>query len=208
MKLNDTQTIFMLFFAIFWGGVFNVQAGWKAFQWPLVHFSCRPKKPKKGETDPQTEERENHNAKAVVWERVRNRVLLSFGMLNVLPLIFFGVALGALANQTAASSTCVTILKLTGYGVVPAFAAFGFYRIWLGLLECKPDCFYVKCKADLPEEYKNSEPTTAERWYPIPKGEKLKLTTAGRNLGWGFTYVGVAAVALALACWDPPFPWG
>jgi len=30
------QQVFMLFFAITWGALANVQPRWKAFQWPLL----------------------------------------------------------------------------------------------------------------------------------------------------------------------------
>ncbi|MFN0135682.1 MAG: hypothetical protein ACKVS9_06130 [Phycisphaerae bacterium] len=62
MTLNPSQTVFMLFFAIFWGALANVQPRWKAFQFPL----CRCVRPQ-------------------VWRRCALAIVL----LNLVPLGYF-----------------------------------------------------------------------------------------------------------------------
>lgn len=57
--MTTTQSIFVVFFAIFWGAVFNVQGRWKMFQ-PILSF-----------------------------QHIRHRFLFSLLILNVAPVLFF-----------------------------------------------------------------------------------------------------------------------
>jgi len=65
MALKTHQEVFMVFFAIFWGLIANVQPRWKAFQWPLMF-------------------------KLGV---VTRRVLLAFFVMDILPVVYFGLTL-------------------------------------------------------------------------------------------------------------------
>lgn len=62
MSLNTSQTVFMLFFAIFWGAIANVQPRWKAFQFPLLR---------------------------TVKPQVKKRCALAIVLLNLAPLGYF-----------------------------------------------------------------------------------------------------------------------
>ena len=57
--MTNTQTIFVVFFAIFWGAVFNVQGRWKMFQ-PILRF-----------------------------RHILHRFLFSILIVNVAPILFF-----------------------------------------------------------------------------------------------------------------------
>jgi hypothetical protein len=95
--------MFVIFYAIFWGTIGNVQGPWKMFQWPLLHLP-----------------------------HVLARLVLSMPLLNVCPIVFFAVAFFLLRNTpTDAPSqwTFLATLRQTVAGVIPAFAIFGFYRV-------------------------------------------------------------------------------
>jgi hypothetical protein len=109
--------VFMVFFAIFWGTVASVQGRWKAFQLPLASIP-----------------------------RIGRRVRLSMLLLNLLPLIFFGYVLLILSDKTPSCRTWLASLQFVIIGVLPAFAVFGFYRLWLGIIERSPDKYYFKAE--------------------------------------------------------------
>ena len=111
MKITEYE-VFMLFFAIIWGTVANVQPRWKAFQWPLL---CRHR--------PAT-----------------HRVILSVLLLNVAPLLLFAYVFWALRHHTASEPE--PILHLIIHGILPAFGVFGCYRLWLATVEAWPATFY------------------------------------------------------------------
>jgi len=183
MNKITTQQVFMLFFAIFWGFVANVQPRWKAFNWPLVF---------------------RRNQAGSSW-----RALLSMIVLNIAPALFFAHVLCALGKQEMACNTgsrWVIVL----HGVFPALAAFGFYRIWMGIVEFKPDCFYVKLydrydTNKMPREDLFSEPTYArasEYILPTPpkdisnlRHEEMPVVCLGSwtsgilNFVWGVAYI-------------------
>src|SRR5437870_760073 len=124
MQLNVMQTIFLVFFAIFWGGIFNAQVRWKAFHWSLFRFGP-----------------------------ALRRTLVSFLILNILPIVFFLFAMWALAKPIPSDVRLFQYLR----AVVPAFAIFGFYRIWLGVIEIWPKTFYAPI-GEVPETYRHFEP--------------------------------------------------
>ncbi len=170
--LAENKTVFMLFYAIAWGIVANVQGRWKAFHWPAIH-----RVPK-----------------------ARNRVLLSFLILNVLPFFFFGYALFALtkSGQTTSQRPLVAISELVIQSMLPALANFGFYRVWLGLIEWRPKVFYQTNAAHLPEEFRHVEPTI--RTSITDKKSETPILyigphTAGPNLFWGMIYFLIALIA-------------
>ena len=128
MQPNPEQQVFMLFFAIIWGAVANVQPRWKAFQWPLI-FRHKP---------------------------AFKRVALSVLLLNLVPLALFAYALWALNGPEAQARP---IAHLIGHGIIPAFALFGCYRLWLATVEAWPAAFYSATSADVPEKYRHAEPS-------------------------------------------------
>jgi len=130
--MTATQSIFILFYAIFWGFIASVQGRWKMFHWPLIKY-----------------------------RHVANRLALSFFLLNILPVLFFAMAFFMLrntpANETSQWNWGETI-KQVFTGVVPALAVFGFYRLWLAAVELWPTLFY-QCKNQQGKAIKKIEPT-------------------------------------------------
>jgi hypothetical protein len=68
LKLNDLQTIFFVFYAIFWGYIAGVQPRWKAFNFPMI----------------------------VRVPQAACRTLLAFVIFNVIPIFFLWFALKTL----------------------------------------------------------------------------------------------------------------
>jgi len=104
---------------------------------------------------------------------VSRRLILSVTLLNAAPILYFSWVL----------------LRLSGHrfsvisGILPAFAIFGFYRIWLALAGSAAGWFYYS-EAKLPPEIKEIEPAfeTWPQW------------TWFLNLLFGLIYVLVASV--------------
>jgi hypothetical protein len=116
LPLTVSQQIFILFYAITWGTAANSQPRWRAFAWGAV---CK--------------------SKEALW-----RALLSFFLLNVLPLAYFAFVLlllgsGGWANIEKWDSNAFWKALAT---TVPALSPFGFYRIWTGIVECRSQFFY------------------------------------------------------------------
>lgn len=133
MQIGFDQQVFMIFFAIFWGTVANVQPRWKAFQFPLMF-----KLP-----------------------NVCCRVQLSILLLNLLPIVYFGYVLWFTYGRgpTDTDTKFLVVAKVLIQGILPAFGMFGFYRMWLGIVELRPELFYKYTPDKLPEKYRCVEPT-------------------------------------------------
>ncbi len=132
--MNETQTVFAIFFAIFLGTVANVQPRWKAFNWPLLFLMPSGQR-----------------------GCIGHRLVLSVLALNLAPVIFFGFALWMLRGSPTDPKdwTSYTVLHVVLRGVMPAFSAFAFYRLWLGVVEFSPTCFYLSNQQDLPFTYRD-----------------------------------------------------
>lgn len=185
--MNPVQGVFMLFFAIFWGAIANVQPRWKQFQWPLVWRGLK---------------------------FVNHRVLLSVVLLNIVPMLFFGYVMHQLSfcpveKKTDATPSIGAAAAIVLCGVLPAFAVFGFYRMWLGIVELCPKCFYSPWPANeqaLPQKHWHVEPTfrlphetinpsnnSNERERPVV--ELGDCVSGWLNLVWGIVYFIIGAVA-------------
>ena len=153
--MNESQQTFLVFYAIFWGMVANVQPKWKAFQLPLI-FDFPP---------------------------ARHRVLLSFIVLNILPILFFGWTIWMLSGSSLKVNywNLGSIIELVIHSIIPAFSTFGFYRLWLGIVELKPNYFYVENSNLVPDKYRKAEPTL----------DDLTLTpkTGLRNIMFALSYI-------------------
>jgi hypothetical protein len=154
--MNDTQNVFVVFFAILWGTAANSQPRWKSFQFPLVFKSCQ----------------------------TTCRVILSIILLNILPILYFGWTLWMLSGNNLKITDWQpdTIALLLIHSVIPAFATFGFYRMWIGVVELNPTLYYFETSSNIPEKFKNiDEPTI----------ESLKLNTGAglRNIIYAFIYI-------------------
>ncbi len=93
------------------------------------------------------------------YPHVAARLGLSFALLNILPVLFFAWVLFVLRNtqtepinQWSAPQTLLQVLA----GVVPAFAVFGFYRLWLAVVEFWPTRFY-QCEGDQDDTTRRTE---------------------------------------------------
>lgn len=164
--IAENKIVFMLFFAIAWGVAANVQGRWKAFHWPLIHRI----------------------------KQARRRAILSFFFFNLFPFFFFGYVMWVLSNrgQTSSSDFFVAIPELVLQAMIPALANFGFYRIWLGLIELNYKLFYETDPENLDEEFRYVEPTVR---FGIPDSEPKSPViyigphTGLPNLIWGIIYV-------------------
>jgi hypothetical protein len=132
-KLGVLQTIFLVFYAIFWGGIFNVQARWKAFHWPLI-FHCYK------------------------FPQATRRLVLSILILNVVPVVYFVYAMAVLGTELPDHLPLEIALLTYVRPVVGAFAIFGIYRIWLAIIEGRPNCFYASKRSAIPVEFQHVEP--------------------------------------------------
>lgn len=165
------QQVFMLFFAIIWGAVANVQPRWKAFQWPLV-----------GRHRPAT-----------------NRVILSVIFLNIVPLLLFAYVFWALKHHSSNQPNW-PVTHLLFHGIVPAFALFGCYRAWLATVETWPSTFY-SAKGGVKAEWEHVEPTfRMEAETRDAAGKDLPIVYLGSNTACGnlvaalvYAIVGLAA---------------
>jgi len=184
MPLNTEQQVFLVFYAIFWGTIGSAQPRWKAFQWPLI-----------GQVAEAT-----------------HRVWLSFWVLTIAPIVFFGYALWIIGILDYPDCGCsmISVANIMLHGVVPAFAVLGFYRLWIGLVESNPDRYYTPSIDKLDEKYWHTEPTYRTDWKgpdfsKMPESiqrqlmdlPKVDLTppAARRNLVAACVYIGISALA-------------
>lgn len=179
MGAYTLQQVFMVFYAIFWGAVASAQSKWKPFQLPLLSRPWRK-------------------------NRINNRVMFSMVMFNLLPLVFFGYVLCMLEGKTVDNEHIVRAAgKIIVNAILPASAVFGFYRFWLGIVECKPQCFYYskdERKGLLDEKYWHVEPVyrtshdigkTATDMPFVDLGDGTGL----RNVLWACVYILIGLVA-------------
>jgi hypothetical protein len=143
--MNIAQQLFVVFFAICWGTSSNAWPRWKPFHWTFVFELVQ----------------------------VRRRVGLSMLLLNICPIAYFAIVLAWLGKGGPTIGTLGVIDSLCEVvrGIGPAFAVFGFYRIWFGLIERRSALFYLT-DATLPAELVGIEPTSdtlkiGQRWWRI-----------------------------------------
>jgi len=177
IEIQPLQQVFMLFYAIFWGAIANVQPRWKPFQWHL--FFAVP--------------------------QARCRAVAALMVLNVLPLCFFAYGMWALYRSGPTESAPLAgSLHYLIRGVLPAFAIFGFYRFWFAMVELNPDCFYASTPEALDEKYRHVEPTYRRK---MEKRDFDYPTVDLAGHGWISFLSGLLYVAIAsLAPWWPPLP--
>lgn len=169
--MNNSQTVFFVFLAIFWGLIGNVQPRWKPFQLPLF-FDLR-------------------------W--ARRRALFAIVIFNVLPLATLILVLYLLneSSDVQRSWRLIEFTAFVGRSVLPAFAVFGFYRLWLALIEIWPRYFYARNQKELPETIQQikkgrdaTEPTLDQL------GIKEISNNGGKNLLCAILYFAVAVSSL------------
>lgn len=130
--MNAAQTIFALFFAIFWGLLASVQGRWLAFQ-PVL------------------------TSRQVRWRWVH-----SFTFLNVLPALYFSWTVYQLKGGPTFESlgAFATVREVFG-AIMAAFAMFAFYRLWMAVVQSMPEHFYQRAQ-EQDQELKGLDPTFEE----------------------------------------------
>ena len=165
--LTVKQQVFTIFFAIFWGVVANVQPRWKAFQFPLIRDMVN----------------------------VRWRVSAAVLILNILPILYFGIILSLLKNNKSGINSIVHILINS---VIPAIGIFGIYRLWIAIIEWRPDLFYKRNIDLVPKKYQHVEPTYSLEYsdskYPVVS------IAEGACFGNFITALVYIAIGLITAC--------
>jgi len=169
--LNPPQTVFCLFFAIFWGLVANAQIRWKAFDWPLAIAG------RAGTT----------------YRPSRSRIWRSLGYLTFFPVLLFLGLISILEFVPERSYDWHMAIQIT-FAVLAAHAAFAPYRFWLSAMERNPDHFYYK-----PSPKTGTTPTEADYAAQPWSDRELRLesTWAPKNLCAASLYVLASA---AFAC--------
>ena len=175
--MNVSQQIFVVFFAIFWGTSSNAWPKWKAFHWTLAPFSCR----------------------------VLLRLVLSVTVLNVIPVLYFIGILKQLGGciQGDPFSTFPCACRVVLPAVIPAFAVFGFYRMWISVVEFCPTRFYYREDTEIAAAIPNRDMARLgeTRVDPTIQSLNIKDWTWCPNLLFGALYLVVATV-VPLA-WPP-----
>jgi len=139
--MTVAQNLFAVFFAIFSGFVGSVQLRWNMFPWAEVDLCdfwvilskllCRRR-------------RRAGAFSARCNYRAAYRLLLSTVLLNLIPLAYFIIVFFVLrkASNSTEDWDLFTAAFQTTWGILPSFAAFGFYRLWIGIVQCCPRSFY------------------------------------------------------------------
>ena len=161
LEVNVNQQIFIVFFAIFWGTTTSVHGRWNMYPFPLYK-----------DISPQA----------------GKRLLLSLGLMTLAPLIFFGFAMVQLDQYKEVEWTFLSSSKVLIRSVLPAFSVFGFYRLWVAIVELCPESFYRKeVEAQgIPDEI---DPTL----------ESLHLASNEKVKSWGEMNLGVALIYIFVA---------
>jgi hypothetical protein len=166
LQLNIPQQAFTLFYAINWGTAANSQPRWKAFAWGAIA------------KDPAS----------------LRRAFLSAFLLTLIPLAYFVCILWALDRPTWGDLNqwnWSTSLKVF-VSILPALAPFGFYRIWISLVEKWANFFYgplptIQVKDGKTEEIRSQ--VWREIGITLTLENDLNSKWARGNFVWGLGYV-------------------
>lgn len=170
--MNDAQQIYSVFYAIFWGASFNVLPRWKPFNFGLI-FNKKVK-------------------------HISRRISLALFILNISPILYFIGILYLLrlkGNLCDSQWNClIEVTALVLASIIPAFGIFGFYRIWLFVVESFPNKYYLEHNL-IPSEIKPYRGAAYEGAYEAEPGlEKLGIEPCNkhskyRNLCTGLFYI-------------------
>jgi hypothetical protein len=165
--MNGPQQIFLVFYAIFWGTAANAQPRWRAFAWGQVFGD------------------------SFTWKRI----LLSFFLLNLIPVVFFVYLLWLLSGTFWTGDPSVNWIgtaRILG-AVAPGFATFGFYRIWMAVVQWLPTVFYGPKERWESNEWKDNHPGLC------PSRDFIKAQ-ASPDLFFGIVYVVVGVLVPIAIC--------
>lgn len=162
-SMTISQSIFVVFYAIFWGAIFSVQGRWKMFQ-PILRI-----------------------------EHILCRFLFSFIIVNIAPIVYFIAAFyclrGGFTDGSSVEWDIFHTARILLAGVLPAFAIFGFYRLWMGIVEIIPQIFY---------EHKNRQRSSLLDIEPTIESLRLDHSHKYWNLLIAFLYFLFAYVGLTI----------
>jgi len=161
--MNEIQTIFLVFFAIIWGVTANVQGRWKAFHWAFICNSVY----------------------------ARRRLCASMLYLNIVPIFYVTLALWILSGpDTKGIWSLCQIMQVLLWGILPAFAGFAPYRLWLSTIEKKPGYYYSKYEGKYITEQNGADVTP------------LHITTEASKGNWwaGIGYLAFGVFWLLIKC--------
>jgi hypothetical protein len=122
-SVNAAQTVFSLFYAIFWGALANVWPKWKAFDWSLL-------------------------VEASERSYARRRCVLSVALLNIVPILFFVPVFAHLGGWNSDCPQWLVWLRLMVCMLQP-FVLIGLYWLWVAVVQRHRSKFYP---APLPQE--------------------------------------------------------
>ncbi|HEY8367778.1 MAG TPA: hypothetical protein VIM86_00505 [Thermodesulfobacteriota bacterium] len=171
--MNHAQTLFTVFFAIFWSSVDKAWTPWRPFHWPVAL---------RKEGGP-----------------VLRRSLAAVACLNLLPVGTAAWTLWLLEDfPDTIEGGLASWIWVCVAGIMPAFSIFGFSRFWLGLVEAWPDRFYLKREA----LSKLGLPASCAEEEVEPSQETLRLhcsqTVGKADLISGVVYVAASLLIAAL----------
>jgi len=166
--MNEAQTIFTIFFAISWGTVSNVLPRWKPFNFPLF---CR-------------------------LPQATKRACLAFVLFNLVPAFLFVVVMiwlrgPSIAADGAGWTWSHGFSSLIWRAVLPGLLPlFGVYRLWMAIVESRPNTFYLRQGSDAPADLRWA---TDEPWdrptEPNQLSLNLKTQAACGNYLFAFLHI-------------------
>jgi len=74
-----------------------------------------------------------------------------------------------------------SISLLILHAIIPAFATFGFHRMWIGIVEIKPELFYFSTDMEVPQQFQEVEPSI--------KKLGIKTGVGFYNILYAFLYI-------------------
>lgn len=168
--MNETQTIFTLFFAISWGIVSNVLPRWKPFHYAMFWHQD-------------------------FWQPTR-RIFVAFTLMNIVPWLVFVIVLVWLRGDSL-TKDCWTLSVasfLIVRAILPGLVPFGCYRLWLAIIQTWSNYFYAESQLKVPEEFRVAEgcPTIE----PDKKSLNLQFDGACNNLCFGVLYIAFSLLSL------------
>jgi hypothetical protein len=135
--MNTAQTVFTVFYAVAWGALANVWPRWRAFDWALRN-------------EP--------------GEKACQRGILSLTFLNILPFIFFSSGL-LLLNNWVLHGYWISIIIQIFLIALQSLTLFGFYRIWVSIVQCCKNTFYPEKSFGKGGRYNGLRPEDLDRKY-------------------------------------------
>jgi len=167
--MNEIQTIFTVFYAIFWGHIASVLPRWKAFHFVFIF-----------------------RIEQTAW-----RASLSLFLLNFFPFGFFSITYVLLyyVNIKINNFNREIILSIIFYSIFPCFFNFGCYHLWIGIIERFWRFFYVNDEEQLPKEARSFY-DSKEIIEPTRRHLSIKNGLWENNIIIGIIYIILSSIPL------------